>query len=77
MAIKISSHHHSGRLRPHEHTSYGILAILVLFVGLILATFTVSSYASATPGPQGGSVGLSGTMPEKPPVTAATITTPL
>lgn len=76
MAIKILSHHQSGRLRPHEHTSYGVLAALVFMVGIILALFTVSSYASASPGPQAGSIGLTGTMPEKAPVTAATITTP-
>jgi len=76
MSFKISPHHHSGHLKPHHHTSYGILSILVVFVGLILATFTVSSYASAIPGPQAYSVSLTGVMPEKPPVTAATITTP-
>jgi len=76
MALKISPHHHSGHLKPHQHTSYGILAVLVVMVGLVLATFTVSSFASASPGPQAYSVSLSGVMPEKPPVTAATITTP-
>ncbi len=76
MAFKISSLHHSGRLRPHEQTSYGILAILVVIVGIVLASFTVSTHALASPGPQAGSIGLTGTMPEKPPVTAATITTP-
>jgi len=76
MHIKISPHRHSGHLKPHQQTSYGILAILVAIVGLVLATFTVSSFAAASPGPQEGSVSLSGVMPEKPPVTAATITTP-
>lgn len=76
MAYKILSYHHSGRLLPHEHTSYGSLAVLVIFVGIVLSAFTITSFASASPGPQGGSIGLTGTMPEKPPVTAATITTP-
>jgi len=76
MALKVLSYHHSGRLRPHQHTSYGLLAALVVMVGLILATFTVTSFASASPGPQAGSVSLTGIMPEKAPVTAATITTP-
>lgn len=76
MSLKILSHHHSGRLRAHEHTSYGSLLVLVAMVGLILATFTVTTFVSASPGPQGGSVGLTGTMPEKPPVSSATISTP-
>jgi len=76
MALKISPYHHSGHLKPHQHTSYGLLAFLVVIVGLILATFTVNSFAAASPGPQAYSVSLTGVMPEKPPVTAATITTP-
>lgn len=76
MAKKILSSNHSCRLRPHRHTSYGLLAVMVVMVGLILASFTITSFASASPGPGSGSIGLSGTMPEKPPVTAATITTP-
>lgn len=74
---KLKSRYHSGRLRPHEYTSYVPLAIMVFFVGIILAATTVSSFASAnTPPPQADSVSLSGTMPEKPPTTGATITSP-
>jgi len=73
--LKLSHHHHSGRLRPHEYTSYLPLAALLLIVGLALSAYTV--YA-ATPytGPEMGSVGLTGGMPGKPPDVAATITTP-
>ena len=76
MALKLSSHESSVKLRPHRHTSYALLAVLVGFVGIILSAFSVSSFVSASSGPQAGSVGLSGVMPEKPPATAATITTP-
>lgn len=73
--LKLSHHSHSMRLRPHEHTSYVPLAILLLIVSIPLTVFT--SYAS-TPytGPEAGSVGLTGIMPAKPPTTGATITTP-
>ncbi len=73
---RLSSRQHSGRLRPHEHTSYGLLALLVLLVGFFLAGLTVSSVAFASPPPQSDSVSLTGTMPGPPPATAATITSP-
>jgi hypothetical protein len=74
--LKISEHQHSGRIRPHEHTSYLPLALLVLLVGGILAGFSVSVVSAGSPPPESGSVGLNGTVPETPPKTAATITTP-
>ena len=74
--LKILQHKHTGRLRPHEHTSYLGLAVLVLFTGFVLSFFSVASFASASPGPQGGSVSLTGTMPAKPPTTAAVISSP-
>lgn len=73
--LKISHHAHSGKLRPHEHTSYLPLGILLLVVGFVLTAYTVS--ATPTDGnPKSGSVGLSGIMPGKPPSTAATIDSP-
>lgn len=71
--LKLAHHDHSGKLRPHEHTSYLPLGFLLLVVGLTLTAFT--TYA-ASPGPEAGSVGLTGTMPGKPPTTAATINSP-
>mgnify|MGYP001007826197 CR=1 FL=1 len=73
--LKLSHHRHSGRLRPHEHTSYAPLIVLLFVVGVILSAYTV--YA-ATPytGPEAGSVALNGTVPKKPPTVAATITKP-
>lgn len=71
--LKISHRRHSGRLRPHEYTSYPGLFLILLIVGFAL---TVSSVAAVHPPPQSGSVGLSGTMPGKPPSVAAVIKTP-
>jgi hypothetical protein len=77
--LKISHHKFSGQLRPHEHTSYLPLALLVFGVGVLLATFSIKSFANAaTPyaGPEAGSIGLTGTMPAAPPKTGATIIKP-
>jgi hypothetical protein len=73
--LKISHVSHSGRLRPHEFTSYIPLAVLMLFVGIVLIGYT-ASVTAADPPPQAGSVGLTGTMPAPPPKVAATITAP-
>ena len=73
--LKLSRHQHTGRLRPHEYTSYLPLAVLVLLVGLVLAGFSASTFA-ADPPPQSSSIGLDGTMPKAPPTIAATITEP-
>jgi hypothetical protein len=77
--LKLSHHQYSGQLRPHEHTSYVPLALLVFGVGVLLAAFSIKSFANAaTPysGPEAGSIGLTGKMPISPPKTAATITKP-
>lgn len=57
-------HRHSGRLRPHEYTSYPILFLLIVIVGLALAVCSVSA---VSPGPESGSVSLTGTFPKDPP----------
>jgi hypothetical protein len=71
--LKLSHHHHSGQLRPHEHTSYLPLGLILLGVGFVLLAYSASA---VSPPPQGGSVGLAGVMPGKPPTVAATIRTP-
>jgi hypothetical protein len=71
--LKLSHHHHSGILRPHEHTSYLPLGLILLGVGFVLIAYTASA---ASPPPEGGSVGLSGVMPGKAPTVAATIRQP-
>jgi hypothetical protein len=73
--FKILHRAHTYKVRPHEHTSYVPLALLLLLVGFVLTTFSVSA---ATPydGPEAGSVGITGTMPGKPPTEGAVIKTP-
>lgn len=71
--LTLLHHRHSGKLRPHEHTSYLPLGAVLLAVGLLLGVYT--SYA-ASPGPESGSIGLNGVVPGKPPTVAATIDTP-
>lgn len=73
--LKLSKHHHSGHLRPHIHTAYLPLGIFLLIVGFALVSYTVS--ADEHPGPQAESIGLTGTMPGKPPTEAAVIKTPV
>jgi len=71
--LKLSHHKHSGRLRPHEYTSYFPLAVLLVVVGLALTVVTVSA---SSPPPQSSSIGLSGSMPAPAPKVGATITSP-
>lgn len=73
--LKLSQRSHSGRLRPHEHTSYLPLGLILLVVGIVLSAYT--AYA-ATPydGPDSKSLSLSGIMPGSAPTVAATIKTP-
>lgn len=73
--LKLSHHHHSGRHRPHEHTSYLPLIAILLLTGGILALSTFTIHA-ASPGPEAESVGLSGEMPGPPPQDPAAITSP-
>ncbi len=74
MAIaKLPHTDNSGRLRTHEHTSYIALALLLVVVG---AALTIYSVAGASPGPQEGSIGLTGVVPGAPPSTAPHIDRP-
>lgn len=72
--LKLSHHSHSGRLKPHEYTSYLPLGLLLLLVGFALTFYTAT--AADHPGPESSSIGLSGVMPGEPPTTAATIDSP-
>jgi hypothetical protein len=72
--LKLIHRSNTGQVRPHEHTSYLPLAVLLLVAGFFLTTFTASAWTR--PGPAAESVGISGVMPGKPPTVAATITSP-
>lgn len=62
----------------HDTTIYGPLLVLVLVIGAAITTFTANAndLTWTRPGPSGGSIGITGVMPGKPPTTAATISTP-
>lgn len=51
--------------------------LLVLAVGLVLGACTVSSVSGASPGPEAGSIGLTGSVPKAPPKKAASIDSPV
>lgn len=70
---KIIHHRHSGKLKPHENTSYTSLGVLLFFVGLTLTVYTANA---ESPPPEHSSISVTGSMPGKPPTTAATITSP-
>jgi hypothetical protein len=72
--LKLSHHDHSGRLRPHEHTSYLPLGILLIFVGFALTAYTA---VASSPPPEAGSIGLNGSVPAKPPAIAASLSAPI
>ncbi len=73
--LNLLHHSHSGRLRGHEHTSYVPLLFLLALTGWVLVSYTAANAAS--PGPEAGSIGISGQVPAKPPTTAATILKPI
>jgi hypothetical protein len=73
--LKLSHRSHSGRLKPHEYTSYGPLLFLLIGVGVILSVSTAFA-AGPHPPPQAGSIGLTGEMPGPAPTVAATIAVP-
>lgn len=76
--LKISAHTHTGKPRTHEHTSYALLALLLFAVGIALSFYTAHAgdLTWTRPLPKGGSIGITGTMPGKPPTTGATIAKP-
>lgn len=72
--MKLKHKEHSGRLRPHEFTSYISLGVLLTVVGLSLVAYTAMA---ESPGPQSGSIGLTGVVEGKPPTVAAHIDVPI
>lgn len=71
------AHHHSGRVRPHHHTSYATLTFMIVLTAVLVAASGWAAQA-ATPAvnPQSGSVGLSGVVRGPAPSTAALILVP-
>jgi hypothetical protein len=74
LRTKLISHDHSGKLRPHHHTSYLSLIILLIVTAIPLSAYTAFALS---PGPDSQSISLSGTVPGQPPTEAPTITEPV
>jgi hypothetical protein len=72
--LKLSPHVHSGKRLHHHHTSYPILGLLLLLCGLVLGGTTMEALAS--PGPQAGSISLTGSKAGPPPAQPPVITSP-
>ena len=72
--LQLKEHHHSGKRLHHRHTSYPVLGLLLMICGLLLGGTTVGALAS--PGPQAGSISLSGTKAGPPPAQPPVITSP-
>ncbi len=72
---KILHHQHSGKLKPHRHTSYAGLFFMLMLCGLALLTITQATYG-AHPDPGIGTIGLKGVVPGKAPTVAAVINSP-
>ena len=70
---KLISHKHTGRLRPHQFTSYLPLLLLLLVTAIPLSFFTAFAQS---PGPESRSVSLTGVVPGKPPSAGAVISQP-
>jgi hypothetical protein len=70
-------HKHTGKLRPHYHTSYAGLFFMLLVAGVLLLGMSLAASAAVPAvNPQSGSVGLTGTVRGPAPSTAATILAP-
>jgi hypothetical protein len=75
--LQLSAHEHTGKFRPHRHTSYAGLVFALMLVGvLLLASSWAAQAAQPAVNPQTGSIGLSGVVPGPPPTVAATILAP-
>ncbi len=74
LKVKVSNHRHTGRLLPHEHTSYALLSFILLLLGVFLMTYTKA--VSADPPPVSGNITISGAVMGPPPSQPAVIVNP-
>ena len=76
--LHVAHHRHTGHLTPKRSTSYPMLFMVVLCVGVFLASWT--RYVTADPpqyGPAGGSYEVHLSVPGPPPSQPATIDSPV
>ena len=71
----LSHHRHSGRLLAHHHTSYPVLAMILLLVGVLLNS--TSHVAKAATISDSGSYQVTAAYLGPPPSSAATIDAPI
>ncbi len=71
---RYSHHRHTGRLRPHHETSYGLLVFLMLLAGMVLAGITATTNA-ATEGT--GKYTVEAVVPGPRPNSPVIITSPV
>lgn len=75
ISIRYSPRYHTGRLRPHRESSYGLMIFIVLCLGIVLMSLSISaSAAEGTKGP--GSFSVTAVVSGPRPNSAATITSP-
>lgn len=75
--LQLVPHEHSGKVRPHSHTSYASLFFVLILVGILLLGSSLAAQGAVPAvNPQSGSVGLSGTVRGPAPTTAAVILIP-
>src|SRR5437868_4110172 len=74
--LKLAPWRHSGQLLPHKHTSHGVLLVIIVAVGIMLAIATKALQVSAGTLSQQGDITVSGTVPGPPPSQPAVILVP-
>lgn len=76
--LQVSHRRHTGHITPHRTTSYPTLAMILLCVGVFLATWTkfVTADSFVYPDPASGSYDVHLKVPGPAPTIAATIDTP-
>ena len=75
VSLRHSPHHHTGRLRPHRESSYGLMLFIVLCLGIILLSISISASA-ANAQPENGSFSVTAVVSGPRPSTPAVITSP-
>ncbi len=70
---RYSHHRHTGRLRPHHETSYGLLGFVLLLAGGMLVGLSASVLADTT---GSGGIAVQAVVSGARPTTPAVITTP-
>ena len=75
--LKLSYHKHTGRRLPRQQTSHGVLLVITLIAGVMMAFATNSTLEAQSLSSSSQSVEVSGVVPAAPPKEPATISQPL